>query len=138
MYKMSPTKIGMSIEENGNTVPKSVDHVFRTFRRTLEGSNVTFGPNNNVAHYEEVTIRQKRTIRGQRDILGHTNKATGDIDIRRDLHPDLKRETLIHELAHFHWSEATEEDVTEAAIQIHKKLGPRRRKYLDNILDESS
>lgn len=124
---LSPIYI-MSIEDNGKTVPRSPDHVFRTFRRTLESRGYPGDP--------EVQIKRKRIIRGQPDILGHCDKATGQVDIKFGS-SDQEREALTHELLHLHWPDATEDDVTEAAIRMHAQFGSRRRAYLDDVLKDS-
>lgn len=127
IYILSPINT-MSIEDNGNTVPGDINHIFRTFRRTLEGNGYPGDP--------EITVRKKRRIRGHGDVLGHCDKATGEVDIKRGS-PHQEREALVHELVHIHWPDATEEDVTTSAERMHARLGPRRRAYLDDVLKNS-
>lgn len=82
----------------------------------------------------DLTIVERRIIQGIPDIQGEIDPGTNTIYIKSDLPQSLKEETLIHELLHDKYPNASEEIIENAAIQVYAAFGKKRRGFLAAFL----
>lgn len=101
-----------------------INQLYRSFRRKLLGGGIS--------------VTQRNRIRGNRALLGETRFETDEIIIKRSLPEQLKLQTLVHELLHTHYPNASEETVERATPEVYGKLSQRRRDFLSCFLLEDT